>query len=604
MNGISSFCFIQRITLVALIISNSQLLIYSMLKFLFTPALSLLIILCLVSTSKAQIPPPMPPDPVQKQQVDESEGRRLFMVGITEFEFENFEKAVEYLTKAREILGPSAGLDFALSDSYFQLNDLVNAAYYGKSAVELSPENKWYRLKLAEIYRRSGRNQATIDELKAILEFAPADLEVLLNLAQVQTMHGKLLEANRTYDRILQLNGPDIQVYFQKFRNFRTLGQRDSAEVQLKRMQDFEPDNIGVLQTMSQFYLEDQNVEKAIEALQRALELRPGDEETIVALADLYVREGNWDKATELISDIIRNERVQPITKVELGQFMMNRFFREADNETLEESTRAIIELILETEPEFGFSYALAAEFYSFMEELDKLLEVIIETNRLLPENEPAWRQRVQLHLINEEYDKAIEAGKLADEYIPDDAFVLFLVGNAYFMKDEKREAIEWFERAAASPSQREFRSTIYTVIGDSYSGLKEWEAADQAYEMALRLNASNDVALNNFAYYLSTRRERLDDALEMAEKAIAAEPQNAAYLDTIGWIHFKLGNLEKARDFIHASVDTGQASAVVLDHLGDVYEALGNREEAKKWWNKALEMNPDKEGVREKLGE
>lgn len=560
--------------------------------------------LSFVFTVHAQVPPPMPADPVQSREVDESEGRRLFMLGITEFEFENFAEAVEYLTQARAILGASAGLDFALSDSYFQLNDLVNAAYYGKSAVSFDPTNKWYRLKLAEIYRRSGRNQATIDELKAILEFAPADIEVLLNLAQVQTMHGKLLEANRTYDRILQLNGPDIQIYFQKFRNFRTLGQRDSAEVQLKRMQDFDPENIGVLQTLSQFYLEDDNVEKAVGTLQRALEIRPGDEETIVALADLYVRLGNWDEASQLITEIIRNERVQPVTKVELGQFMMNRFFREPDNESLENATRELIDLILETEPEFGLSYALAAEFFSFTEELDRLLEVIIETNRLLPENEPAWRQRVQLHLIDEDYDKAIEAGKLADEYIPDDAFVLFLVGNAYFLKDDKRSAIEWLERAASSPSQREFRSTIYTVIGDAYSALKEWESADQAYEMALRLNAANDVALNNFAYYLSTRRERLDDALEMAEKAIAAQPQNAAYLDTIGWIHFKLGNLEKAHEYIHASVETGDASAVVLDHLGDVYEAMGNREQAEKWWIKALEMNPDKEAVKEKLGE
>jgi len=560
--------------------------------------------LSFVFTVHAQVPPPMPADPVQSRQVDESEGRRLFMLGITEFEFENFAEAVEYLTQARAILGASAGLDFALSDSYFQLNDLVNAAYYGKSAVSFDPTNKWYRLKLAEIYRRSGRNQATIDELRAILEFAPADIEVLLNLAQVQTMHGKLLEANRTYDRILQLNGPDIQIYFQKFRNFRTLGQRDSAEVQLKRMQDFDPENIGVLQTLSQFYLEDDNIEKAVGTLQRALEIRPGDEETIVALADLYVRLGNWDEASQLITEIIRNERVQPVTKVELGQFMMNRFFREPDNESLENATRELIDLILETEPEFGLSYALAAEFFSFTEELDRLLEVIIQTNRLLPENEPAWRQRVQLHLIDGDYDKAIEAGKLADEYIPDDAFVLFLVGNAYFLKDDKRNAIEWLERAAASPSQREFRSTIYTVIGDAYSALKEWESADQAYEMALRLNAANDVALNNFAYYLSTRRERLDDALEMAEKAIAAQPQNAAYLDTIGWIHFKLGNLEKAHEYIHASVETGDASAVVLDHLGDVYEAMGNREQAEKWWRKALEMNPDKEAVKEKLGE
>lgn len=570
----------------------------------FLPVAVFLLVFSLSICAYAQVRPPMPAEPTQTSIIDESEGRRLFMLGITEFEFENFSEAVEYLTQARAILGPSAGLDFALSDSYFQLNNLVEAAYYGKSAVSFEPKNKWYRLKLAEIYRQSGRNQATIDELKAIIEFAPADVEVLLSLAQVQTMHGQLLDANRTYDRILQLNGEDIQIYFQKFRNFRTLGQRDSSEVQLKRMQRLDPENVAVLQTLSQFYLEEDKVEEAIITLQEALKIRPGDEETIISLADLFIRLENWDAAMVLITEIVRNERVQAITKVELGQFMMNRFFREADNETLENATRTLIELILELEPDFGLSFALAAEFYGFVEDLDRLLAVVIEMNRLLPEHEPAWRQRVQLHLIDGDYDAAIEAGKHADEFIPDDAFVLFLVGNAYFLKDEKRNAIEWLERASASPSQREFRSTIYTVIGDAFSSLQEWESADQAYEMALRLNAANDVALNNFAYYLSTRRIRLEEALEMATKAIAAQPLNAAYLDTIGWIHFKLGNLDKAHQYIHNAIETGDASAVVLDHLGDIYQAMGNDEQARIWWQKAIEMNPNQEGIKEKLGE
>lgn len=548
---------------------------------------------------------PATPDTLRwVERSSEDEGRRLYILGITEYQLENYEEAIGYLLAAREKLPPSAGLEFALMDAFFTIDDPINAAYYGKKAVELDPENKWYRLKLAETYRRAGRNQATIDELNKLLEYYPYDVEVLFNLAQVQTLHGKLIDANRTYDRILSITGSDVQVYFQKFRNFRTLGIADSAIVQLERMIEFDPSNIGALQTLSQFYLEQDDTANALATLERALEINPEDDETIVSLADLYIRENNWEQASELITRVISSKNTSAITKVELAQYVFNRMHRDPENEPLRTATETVIQKVVESEPDFGFVFALAAEYYQFAGNDEKLLEMLVETNRLLPENEPAWRQRIQLYLINDEFDKAIETGKLADEVIPDDAIVLFLVANAWLLKKEPENALEWLERASSLPAERSFRSNIFTLLGDTNSQLKNWEKADNAYEQSLRLNPANDIALNNFAYYLSTRSHRLDEALEMSKKALAAEPENAAYLDTKGWIYFKLGDYHKALEFIQASVDTGNASAVVHEHLGDVYERLGDMQNARKWWQKALEMDGTKTHIIEKLSD
>ena len=66
--------------------------------------------------------------------------------------------------------------------------------------------------------------------------------------------------------------------------------------------------------------------------------------------------------------------------------------------------------------------------------------------------------------------------------------------------------------------------------------------------------------------------------------------------------MYFKLGDFDRARRFIRASIDTGAASAEVLEHLGDVYEALGDIEEAKKWWKQALELEPTRTHLQEKI--
>jgi tetratricopeptide (TPR) repeat protein len=107
---------------------------------------------------------------------------------------------------------------------------------------------------------------------------------------------------------------------------------------------------------------------------------------------------------------------------------------------------------------------------------------------------------------------------------------------------------------------------------------------------------------MNNYAYNLSVRDVNLERAKELALKAIELDAENAAYLDTVGWVYFKLGDLDRAQRFIKASIDTGDSSAEVFEHLGDVYEALENIKEAKKWWKQALDLEPTRTHLQEKI--
>jgi tetratricopeptide (TPR) repeat protein len=87
-----------------------------------------------------------------------------------------------------------------------------------------------------------------------------------------------------------------------------------------------------------------------------------------------------------------------------------------------------------------------------------------------------------------------------------------------------------------------------------------------------------------------------------MAKKAVAAEPENDAYQDTIGWIYYRLGMYDLALFHIKKSVETRQDSAVVIEHLGDVYHKLGDLNEAKSQWERALEIDKDNERLKRKI--
>jgi len=121
-------------------------------------------------------------------------------------------------------------------------------------------------------------------------------------------------------------------------------------------------------------------------------------------------------------------------------------------------------------------------------------------------------------------------------------------------------------------------------------------------YERALQIDSQNALVNNNFAYSLSERGERLKDALTMAEIAIAADPNNTSYLDTIGWVYFKLGNYREAKNNLEKAIEIGGERAVMLEHLGDIMFKLGDTQKAKSLWQKSYDLDTTNVTLKSKI--
>jgi tetratricopeptide (TPR) repeat protein len=87
-----------------------------------------------------------------------------------------------------------------------------------------------------------------------------------------------------------------------------------------------------------------------------------------------------------------------------------------------------------------------------------------------------------------------------------------------------------------------------------------------------------------------------------MSKISLEQEPDNASYLDTYGWICFKLGDYDDAILYIKKSLSKNGSSAVVNDHLGDAYYAKGDNDNAVIYWNKALELSPNSTEIKKKI--
>lgn len=533
---------------------------------------------------------------------DITEARILFVRGLTAMEQKRWQEAEQLLVQAHSMQPEMAGIAYSLADFYLQTDDQSSALHYAERAVQLDPDNHWYRQQLIEVYLEAGNYSRVMQEIELSLARRPSDLSLLFLKARIHSELGQYRESNQVYERILSLTGQERSVRLQRIANFNRLNDLEAIVEELESMISHDPQNVQNRLMLSQYLTEMEQHERAKEALELAREIAPSNPEVLVNLADSYIRQEQWQAAGDLLEELVSDTGVPVSNRLEIVQFVLGRFSSEIENEPLRNTAGTLVEMLVEQEPDNGLTQAMAAEFYMATEQNERALEYLQRTTELLPENDAAWRQLLQTLYLEGRYEEAAATGKQADEFVPEDVFIHFFTGGSHFLLDEHDQAVVWLQSAANLPAPMSFKSIILGTLADVYAASEQWELADEHYDKALEANPENDVVLNNYAYYLAEREMRLEEARDMAIRALEMSPDNAAFLDTMGWIYFRLGDYHKAYDYIRASLDTGEASAEVMEHMGDVYDKLGEPENARYWWQKALEEDDTRTYLNERL--
>ena len=99
-------------------------------------------------------------------------------------------------------------------------------------------------------------------------------------------------------------------------------------------------------------------------------------------------------------------------------------------------------------------------------------------------------------------------------------------------------------------------------------------EESIQLLERALEIEPENTNAMNSLGYILAEQNKRLGTALGLCERAVKKNSKNPAYLDSLGWVHFKLGNLKEARIYLRKALEFAPKNKEILQHLKTVVEA------------------------------
>jgi tetratricopeptide (TPR) repeat protein len=170
-----------------------------------------------------------------------------------------------------------------------------------------------------------------------------------------------------------------------------------------------------------------------------------------------------------------------------------------------------------------------------------------------------------------------IALSQTGQEYNPDEMLFYYFEGFAHFLQDDHEQALEVFRKGTAQindESNPEIVSDFYAMMGDILHEKGQSEEAFAAYDSCLVWKEDNIGCLNNYAYYLSERGERLSKAEEMSYKTIKAEPKNSTYLDTYAWILYMEKRYAEAKIYIEQAVqnlDEKQDNSVILEHADKI---------------------------------
>ena len=177
----------------------------------------------------------------------------------------------------------------------------------------------------------------------------------------------------------------------------------------------------------------------------------------------------------------------------------------------------------------------------------------------------------------------------------PEQAMAHITLGDALRREERFAEANESYSRAIELMDPRDPRLWfVFYMRGIGHHQLDTWPEAEADFRSALALNPGQAQVLNYLGYSLVERREKLDEALAMIETAVAAQPQNGAIVDSLGWALFVLGRAEEAVEPMERAAELEPVDPIVLDHLGDVYWTVGRRLEARFQWQRALSFEPE----------
>jgi len=470
--------------------------------------------------------------------------------------------------------------------------ELDRAGQNYKEALKYYPESYQIGYSLAEIYYRTYHPQQALDVLETLI---PRDTDVFRLSAACFRMMNDFSSMKKSYLNLLKFAPDDIDSYTFLADIYRNENNLDSTIWAFKNMTRLNPGDDRLWHQLGRFQTQIEDYEEAKISFQKSLELNNTSENFLsyIGLGELYELSGQGDSTVILYKQGLEVDPTNPLLlKLLVSYYLTQDNFGEA----LPYSSR----LVNLAENNFPEKRQLGYIYYR----LDSLEVADSLFTKLIDEGDVFGLNHFYLGLISTRLGN-IE--KARDEFeiltqIEDSLYIGWLnLGLAYRNLDQPEKEIETYKKGLNSLKNENGVEELLYSLGSAYERQDQIDEAIDNFKLLLDHYPENAQAMNYLGYMLADRNRDLEYAKKLITKAIELVPENAAFLDSYGWVSYRQGKLKEALDYLKRAVKLDN-DPIIFDHLGDAYKAKGKMKQAREWWQKALDLDPENEIIREKL--
>ncbi|MCL4852192.1 MAG: tetratricopeptide repeat protein [Bryobacteraceae bacterium] len=499
-------------------------------------------------------------------------------------------KAIEQYQKIAEQAPKDVDTWLMLGRLYKITQNSVEAEKAYAKILEFEPDNEDAMAGLAMVYADLGDSKRAVEMLQKVADKNPS-LRTLMALAGSYEQMREYALAAETLKQALKLAPENGDIRRGLAQDLLLSDQYDEALKLYSELAAEDPKDYQVQLRISQLYRQKRDFTKAHEASKQALKLQPENLEVQYNEVNLLDAEDRTKEAIEKLTAMLAASAKRFYNASEKGNRaallerlgMMYRSIEQPVGavEAFEELAQLDAELGPRASAHIIDTWRAAKDYTRARQEADAAIQKY-PNDRVLG----AVRASLLADLGNPEQAvselKKLMDGKADREIYLSIAQVWEKAKNYTAMK----EAVEQADKLSGTDEEKE---AIHFTRGAMYERMKEYDASEVEFRKVLEMNPENSSALNYLGYMLADRNVRLQEAHDLIVKALEKEPNNGAYLDSMGWVYYRMGKLDQAEDFLLRALDKTSRDPTVREHLADVYFQQGKLKEAIAQWELSL---------------
>lgn len=509
---------------------------------------------------------------------------RQMLEGMKYYALDNYLAALENFLKALKINPKSSGIHYQVAETYLKAGRPNDAIAYAEKAIDLEDNNKYYYLLLGKLYESQGQYEEAAKTYEKMFskKIAGTDLYAY-DLAQIYQFRTKEYpKALKLYETLEKKYG--VQEALTKAKQLIYIEQKNNAlaTLEAEKLAKAFPENFSHQINYAEMLLASGEEAKAESFLLNNLS-KDYSFASHLLLYRIYKKQNKKDLASNLLT--------KTLAEKSLPDEVRNQFLKgNAEGGDVTQINNEL-EKAVQNAPQDPETWWLYAKNLEQKKDLEKARNAYFKVVSLDGNRFEAWQKLLYLDTELMQASELLIHSEQALELYPTQAIFWLYNAIAYHESKKYPKAIESFEQGLGfAKNNAKLQTQLNIRLADTYHGMSQYEKSDKIFEDILVKEPENVVALNNYSYYLASRKQKMDVATKNAKKLLELQPENGIFIGTYAWILYKQNKLQDSKKMFEKAVALAP-SALILEHYGDVLFKLNEKDKAIEQWQKAQSL-------------